>query len=115
MTHNFETIEDKITNVLYKHHRYFYNNRAEDVEKCGDLKLKITPITFGDSRNGVDYTLYFRDNLVSEVVYDYDGYRYGEFETISNKDEFVKQLDMLDLQISVTRELENVSEYDSQL
>ena len=99
MTHNFETIEDKITNVLYKHHRYFYNNRAEDVEKCGDLK----------------YTLYFRDNLVSEVGYDYDGYRYGEFETISNKDEFVKQLDTLDLQISVARELENVSEYDSQL
>lgn len=115
MTHESESLVGMITNVIYKHHRYFYNEREENVEKCGDLKLEITPITFGDLRNGIDYKLYFGDKLVSEIGYDYEEYRYGEFETIANKDEFIKQLDMLDLQISVTRELENVSEYDSQL
>ena len=110
MTHNFETIEGKITNVIYKHHRYFYNNRETDVQRCGDLKLEISPITFGDLREGVDYKLYFSNKLVSEIGYDYEEYRYGDFETISDKDEFVKQLDMLDVHISIARdEAENVS------
>jgi hypothetical protein len=101
---------NQIEDIILKHHQRFFNEREYESFTSENVSLNVTPIVFGnDGRNGIDYQLYENDKVVFEAGMDIDEFRYVEFETentIQDKSEFFKQLDVIDSVIDSQMTLE---------
>lgn len=95
---------NQIEDIILKHHQRFFNEREYESFTSEHVSFRVTPIVFGDGRNGVDYKLYENDKVVFEAGMDIDEFRYVDFETenmIQDKSEFFKQLDVIDSQMTL--------------